>query len=72
MKPTQQKGQSSKGWDWVQVIHFGLFHMRLSPADFWQLSVREMRALLPPLKNKMMQRDDLENLLNLYPDQEIS
>lgn len=55
------------------MICVGMMGMR--PIDFWDLSPREMYLAIRGFKqfhatdaNKPMERDELENLMELYPD----
>lgn len=55
------------------MICVGMMGMR--PIDFWDLSPREMYLAIRGFKqfhaadeNKPMDRDELENLMELYPD----
>jgi hypothetical protein len=42
--------------------------LRLAPATFWSLSLPEWRALLQPPRAQALARNDLEQLMTLYPD----
>tara|TARA_B100000678_G_C17831570_1_gene351325 strand:- start:6 stop:233 length:228 start_codon:yes stop_codon:yes gene_type:complete len=58
---------------WDALIGFGLARLRLSPHDFWALSLKEltlMAAPLAPLRALGPVRSDLEALARLYPDGE--
>ena len=55
------------------MICVGMMNMR--PVDFWDLSPREMYLAIKGFKQfnavekeKPMDRDDLDNLMELYPD----
>jgi len=55
------------------MICVGMMNMR--PMDFWDLSPREMYLAIKGFKQfntvekeKPMDRDDLDNLMELYPD----
>lgn len=56
---------------WDSVIAFGLGRMRLPPDQFWALSLREFRALLPTGAAELsapFARVTLEDLVKRYPD----
>lgn len=51
--------------DWLRlaVLRFGL-----TPADFWQLSLKEWTGLMVPETPSVLPRADLDRLLSLHPD----
>jgi len=56
---------------WEAVIAFGIGHLQLPPDQFWTLSFREFRALLPSSPvglNAPITRMTLEDLVKRYPD----
>jgi uncharacterized phage protein (TIGR02216 family) len=53
---------------WSQLMHLGLGLLRLSPHEFWRSTLRELsaaadHAMIPPLL-----RQNLDQLMNEYPD----
>jgi|GEM_PF-975734 len=54
--------------DWLKLAvgRFGL-----SPAAFWQMSVRDWRTLIAQNSKPAMTRIDFDALLQNFPDQEI-
>ncbi|MEL6435758.1 MAG: rcc01693 family protein [Pseudomonadota bacterium] len=58
---------------WDAVMHAGLVRLRLSPADFWSMTPRELAAALRPNPDpnswaEPPRRTTLEKLMTIYPD----
>jgi uncharacterized phage protein (TIGR02216 family) len=56
---------------WDTLIAFGLVRLRLSPKDFWALSLRELNLMAAPFAAPRMAlpgRTELEALARRYPD----
>lgn len=52
-------------------MKLGLGVLRLSPRTFWNLTLPEWRACIAgrlPARTAPMKRDDLEHLMQRYPD----
>ena len=57
---------------WERLIGFGLSRLRLSPTNFWALSLRELNLMAAPFvaPSALPGRADLEALVRRYPDGE--
>jgi uncharacterized phage protein (TIGR02216 family) len=61
---------------WAEFVKIGLGIMQMRPDDFWNLSPRELWLALSGFKqfhsssesNAPMRKDELDNLMELYPD----
>lgn len=54
---------------WNQLMALGLGALRLSPAEFWSMTPRELRAALGPLPGAdAPARSDLDALMARFPD----
>lgn len=54
---------------WGAALHFGLGLLRLSPSEFWRLSLKEFLALgggMKPLES--IGRNELDVLMRRWPD----
>lgn len=61
------------GFDWAALMRAGLRGLRLHPRDFWALTPAELAMMLGQSKGMApMSRDQLDQLLAAYPDQEGS
>ena len=59
------------GFDWPALMRAGLRGLRLSPAEFWDLTPAELQVLLGEGQGgKPMGRSRLEDLMAAFPDQE--
>ncbi|MEL6751343.1 MAG: rcc01693 family protein [Pseudomonadota bacterium] len=61
----------SEPFPWADVMRFGLGTLRLSPAEFWKLTVPELQAAasaLVPSANAPTERAGLEAMLRAFPD----
>lgn len=58
-------------WDAVSAFAFGV--LRLSPAEFWEMTPRELAmAMRPFLKGHgAPSRDELDALMQSFPDKEM-
>ncbi len=57
-------------WQWVMEFGFGV--LKLSPAQFWSLSVHELNAAVKshyPAVNGQLERTVFQNLMTKHPDQ---
>lgn len=54
---------------WARMMALGLGMLHLSPREFWAATPREIWAAFPqPVATTAPGRDDLENLMNRFPD----
>lgn len=61
------------GFDWAALMRAGLRGLGLHPRDFWALTPAELAMMLGQSKGLApMSRDQLDQLLAAYPDQEGS
>jgi len=51
-------------WHTIAVRRFGL-----SPDQFWDMPLRDWLALIGEASRAGVSRDDLQNLMKLYPDE---
>jgi uncharacterized phage protein (TIGR02216 family) len=60
------------GLDWPGMLRAGLSGLRLSPAEFWDLTPAELQLLLgstrPPAS---LNRQGLAELMHRFPDQPV-
>jgi uncharacterized phage protein (TIGR02216 family) len=55
---------------WARMMALGIGALRLAPRDFWASTPREMWAAFPSLAaSAAPSRDDLQDLMNRYPDE---
>jgi uncharacterized phage protein (TIGR02216 family) len=61
-----------KAFPWDEAMAFAFCVLRLSPAQFWALTPRELAlAMQPFLKaNSAPDRSEFERLLSAFPDKE--
>jgi uncharacterized phage protein (TIGR02216 family) len=52
---------------WTEVMRFGLHHLKLSPRDFWNSTLRELVCGSVPTER--MPRQYLNHLMELHPDE---
>ena len=60
-----------KGYPWQSWFGYGVTMFRLSPEEFWALSVQEWRWLLSLLEldhEEALKHTGLEALMKKYPD----
>ena len=56
---------------WDRLMAVGLGALRLSPAEFWSMTPRELRAAIGPLPGADAPgRDALDALMMRFPDEE--
>lgn len=53
---------------WEQRLRQAVVEIGLKPADFWALSPNEWIALITLPAQPVLPRDDLQTLMNLFPD----
>jgi uncharacterized phage protein (TIGR02216 family) len=55
---------------WRALLHFGFRHLKLSPQEFWSMTLHELSAALQTTAGSAgaLQRDDLDRLMTSYPD----
>lgn len=59
------------GFDWAALMRAGLHGLQLRPGEFWALTPAELAMMLGQVKGAApMSRDQLDQLLAAYPDQE--
>ncbi|MEP2943581.1 MAG: phage tail assembly chaperone [Hyphomicrobiales bacterium] len=67
------KQQQAEAFPWDNVMTFGFAVLKLSSAEFWAMTPREiahaMRAFSPDAA-MAPSRNDLRKLMQLYPDNE--
>jgi uncharacterized phage protein (TIGR02216 family) len=51
---------------WSELMRFGLHHLRLSPRDFWNSTLREIASA--GASPETMRLQNLQTLMRLYPD----
>ena len=65
--------QKSEAFPWANLMAFGFAVLKLSSAEFWAMTPREMahamRAFSPD-EAMAPSRDSLRKLMSLYPDTE--
>ncbi len=57
---------------WREVMGFGLGRLRLSPAEFWAATLRELSAAaegIGGVRGAPIERGALDELIKRYPDQ---
>lgn len=61
-----------RAFPWDEAMAFAFSVMRLSPAEFWALTPRELALAMQPLlrARSAPNRSELERLLNDFPDRE--
>lgn len=63
--------ESPQPFPWDAVMAFGLGTLKLSPKDFWGLSVRELQAAMTPYQEnetKTISRQWLDSAMGRFPD----
>lgn len=61
------------GFDWAALMRAGLRGLGLRPRDFWALTPAELAMMLGQSRGMApLSRDQLDQLLAAYPDQEGS
>lgn len=60
----------TQGIDWLALMRLGLFQLRLTPDQFWQLTPAELTLMAGgmPGVNATMTRGRLEQLCAEFPD----
>jgi uncharacterized phage protein (TIGR02216 family) len=58
-----------EGFPWARVMRLGLGELRLPPDAFWRMSLRELVAAFE-LPSQGLQRRDLNELMQAWPDEE--
>ena len=58
----------SERFPWRRMMELGLGQLRLAPRDFWQSTPREIAAAFNREARESLGRDDLETLIERYPD----
>ncbi len=53
-----------ESWQQIAIRRFGL-----QPSEFWAMPLRDWLGLLESVKSRGLDRQKLEDLLALYPDQ---
>lgn len=51
---------------WRALMYLGLGRLRLAPADFWAMTLRELHAALGV--RSVLRRADLDDLMRKFPD----
>ncbi|CAN5209193.1 hypothetical protein BH10PSE7_BH10PSE7_03700 [soil metagenome] len=51
---------------WAELMHLGLGRLRLSPRDFWAMTLRELHAALGV--RQPLRRAELDDLMRRFPD----
>ena len=65
-----QESEKPSGFPWGRIMQLGLGQLRLAPKDFWSMTLRELDAALGlGASARTMTRDDLQLLLERYPDE---
>lgn len=60
---------ADKATPWGVLLQAGV-RLGLSPADFWQLSLREWQLITSTRKGIGFRRADLSRLIGAFPDKE--
>ena len=61
--------ETERRFPWPRMMQLGLDVLRLSPAEFWAATPREIAAAFPqPSLSAAPARQDFEDLMNRYPD----
>ncbi|MEX0955438.1 MAG: rcc01693 family protein [Rhizobiaceae bacterium] len=60
----------SKPFPWDEAMAFGLGRLRLSPAEFWSMTPRELAAAMSAYGAPVFApgRDELTRLMDRFPD----
>lgn len=63
----------AKPFPWNEVMTFAFRVLRLSPAEFWALTPRELAWAMQPFAQPQgaPNRSDFETLCNSFPDEEV-
>ena len=62
--------ETHKRFPWARMMELGLGVLRLSPAEFWTTTPREIAAAFSqPSANAAPVRQDFDDLMNRYPDE---
>ena len=66
-----REGGAGRGeFPWPRIMQLGMGRLGLAPRDFWSMTLRELNAALGLTAHAPgMTRGDLNNLLELYPDE---
>jgi uncharacterized phage protein (TIGR02216 family) len=59
-----------KPFDWAALMRLGLGQLRLTPAQFWQLTPVELALMAGLDGQQSMSRSGLAELMAKYPDKE--
>ena len=59
-----------KRMEWGRQLRLAAVHFSIPPAEFWQLSVWEWMQLSSQPIPKFMNHEDLQNLIEQFPDQQ--
>lgn len=69
--PAMTKKEIMQPFPWKQAIGFGLGVLRLSPAEFWRMTPRELACAIEALSGAgaPLDRAGLSELMRRYPDE---
>ncbi|MGH6908411.1 MAG: rcc01693 family protein [Aestuariivirga sp.] len=57
---------------WARMMQLGLGRLRLSPAEFWAATPREIAAAFASTARPPMTRGSLDELMTMFPDAQSS
>lgn len=57
-----------ESFPWRRMMELGLGVLRLSPADFWAATPREIAAAFPQRAASVLARADFDELMQQFPD----
>lgn len=64
-----------RAFPWDAAMRFGLGILKLHPDQFWAMTPRELSAAFDahqPVQSAAPSRADLNQLINAFPDKEVS
>ena len=70
-----ETGPTAMAFPWAQAVGFGLGILRLSPAQFWAMTPRELSYAIAPFQSphqghERPGRADLARMMRAFPDEE--
>lgn len=57
-------------WPFENWLRLAVFQMKLTPKEFWDMDLKDWLVLCRPMKITRFTRQNLEDLLKQFPDEE--
>ncbi|MBL4871003.1 MAG: phage tail assembly chaperone [Robiginitomaculum sp.] len=55
-------------WPFDLWLNFAIRRLNLTPSEFWSLSICDWMVLSAPIKSKAINQEDLQKLMQKFPD----